>query len=598
MTDTQGTGLSRRSLLQAAGATAAAYTLLGAATSAASADDRSEAADRLVVYPIPTGLPLNTSFAVKARTPGGEWQPVPVVRARTKTINEKTGSGIVRSSSVANLDFQGTVEVQVISSKGAVPSARIRPLSYDIAHEVSGDTITFSLTEPRNLSIEIGDADGGAFDLYDNLQLHANPIEKWRPEEDDPDVIYFGPGIHTVTDNVVKVPSGKTVYLAGGAVLKARVEFTGVENARLLGRGIIYDSDAATLVAFSKNIEIDGILALNPKTGYSCTIGQSQQVTVRNLHSYSFGQWGDGIDVFSSEDVLIEGVFMRNSDDCIAIYAHRWDYYGDCRNVTVRNSTLWADVAHPVNMGTHGNPEKPEVIENIVFSNVDVLQHREPQVLYQGCFALNPGDSNLIRNVRIQDVRVEDFTWGQLVNMRVMANRYNASPGRGIQDVYVRNLSYNGTKADMAILTGYDADRPIKGLTFQNLQVNGTVVHDRMKKPGWYLTTDMVPMFANEHVKELRFLDAATAAATVAPEITSAGEATATKKRVFNHLVTATALPTSFAAEGLPKGLEFDEQTGLISGIPAVPGTYTVTVSATNTVGTATKSLTLTVRHP
>lgn len=127
MTDSQGPGLSRRTLLQAAGATAAAYSLLGVATGTASADDGPEAADRLVVYPVPTGLPLNTSFSVKARTPGGAWQSVPVLRVRTKTINEKTGSGVVRSSSVANLDFHGTVEIQVTSSKGAVPSARIRP---------------------------------------------------------------------------------------------------------------------------------------------------------------------------------------------------------------------------------------------------------------------------------------------------------------------------------------------------------------------------------------------------------------------------------------------------------------------------------------
>lgn len=592
MNDTQGTGLSRRTLIQAAGATAAAYSLIGTAAGTASAEDRPEAADRLVVHPVPGAMPINTSYVVKARIPGGQWKPVPVLRATTKTINEKTGSGVIRPTSVASLDFTGTVEVQVTWSQGAIPSARIRPLSYDIQHEVSGDTITFSLTEPRNLSIEI---DG---DIYGNLQLHANPIEKTRPEADDPDVIYFGPGMHTPADGVVKVPSGKTVYLAGGAVLKARVEFVNVENARLLGRGIITGSDAATLVQFSKNIEIDGILVLNPKTGYSCTIGQSKQVTVRNLHSYSSGQWGDGIDVFSSEDVLIEGVWMRNSDDCIAIYAHRWDYYGDCRNVTVRDSTLWADVAHPVNMGTHGNPEKPETIENIVFSNIDVLQQREPQVLYQGCFALNPGDSNLIRNIRIQDVRVEDFTWGQLFNMRVMANRYNASPGRGIEDVYVRNLTYNGKNAIMPIVVGYDADRVVKNLTFQNLAINGTVVHDKMRKPGWYLTTDMVPMFANEHVKNLRFLDSATAAATAAPEITSAGEATATARQVFNHLVTASALPTSYGAEGLPPGLEFDDKTGQISGTPQVPGTYTVTVSATNTVGTATKSLTITVQHP
>ncbi|QOV34752.1 putative Ig domain-containing protein [Streptomyces ferrugineus] len=592
MNHTHVTGLSRRTLIQAAGATAAAYSLLGTAAGTASAEDRPEAADRLVVHPVPGAMPINTSYVVKARTPGGQWKPVPVLRATTKTINEKTGSGIIRPTSVASLDFTGTVEVQVTSAKGAIGSARVRPLSYDIQHEVSGDTITFALTEPRNLSIEI---DG---DIYGNLQLHANPIEKTRPEADDPDVIYFGPGMHTPSDGVVKVPSGKTVYLAGGAVLKARVEFINVENARLLGRGIITASDAATLVKFSKNIEIDGILVLNPKSGYSCTIGQSKQVTVRNLHSYSSGQWGDGIDVFSSEDVLIEGVWMRNSDDCIAIYAHRWDYYGDCRNVTVRDSTLWADVAHPVNMGTHGNPEQPETIENIVFSNIDVLQHREPQVLYQGCFALNPGDSNLIRNVRIQDVRVEDFTWGQLFNMRVMANRYNASPGRGIHDVYVRDVTYNGKNEHMPIVVGYDADRQIKNLTFQNLAINDTVIADTMQKPRWYLTPDMVPMFVNEHVTGLRFLKDSEAAATVAPEITSAGEATATARQVFNHLVTASALPTSYDAEGLPQGLKVDDRTGLISGIPQVPGTYKVTVSATNTVGTATKSVSITVQHP
>jgi hypothetical protein len=106
-----------------------------------------------------------------------------------------------------------------------------------------------------------------------------------------------------------------------------------------------------------------------------------------------------------------------------------------------------------------------------------------------------------------------------------------------------------------------------------------------------------VPMFANEHVWNLRFLDGATAASTAAPLITSAGEATATTNRAFSHLVTATALPTSFDAEGLPRGLAIDQGTGLISGTPKAPGTSTVTVSATNAAGTATRSLKLSVRN-
>ncbi|MGN9757887.1 glycosyl hydrolase family 28 protein [Streptomyces sp. SD31] len=593
MNDTESTGLSRRTLLQAAGAAGAAYSLIGAAAGTARADDTPASADKLLVYPIPSGVPTNSSFSVKARTPGGEWQTVPVHRARAKQIDANTGSGPVFNSSVATFDFSGTVEVAVTSSKGAIGSARIRPLSYDTQFTVDGATVSFTLTEPRNLSLEI---DG---EIFNNLQLHANPIETNVPDPDDPDVIYFGPGLHKTTDNVVKVPSGKTLYLAGGAVLTSRVEFQNVENSRLIGRGVLYNSQNGVLVNYSRNIEIDGVMVLNPSSGYSVTVGQSKQVTVRNLHSYSHGQWGDGIDVFSSEDVLIEGVWMRNSDDCIAIYAHRWDYYGDCRNITVRDSTLWADVAHPINVGTHGNTDKPETIENLVFSNIDILDHREPQMDYQGCIALNPGDSNLLRNVRAQDIRVEDFRWGQLINMRVMYNKsYNTSVGRGIDGVFIRNLTYTGTHANPSVMVGYDADHAIKNVTFQNLVINGKFIGNGMKKPGWYKFTDMMPAYANEHVINPRFLNSTEATSSDAPKVTSPETATATKNQVFNHLITASGLPTKFGAEGLPKGLDIDTDTGLISGTAEDNvGTFTVTVSATNSVGTATQTVTFTIEH-
>ncbi|MFJ8357265.1 glycosyl hydrolase family 28 protein [Streptomyces sp. NPDC093984] len=593
MNDTQGTGLTRRTVLQAAGAAAAAYSLVGAAAGTARADDTPASTDKLVIYPIPSGVPTNLSYSVKARTPGGDWQTVPVYRARAKQIDANTGSGPVFNSSVATFDFQGTVEVAVTSSKGTIGSARIRPLSYGTRFTVDGATVSFTLTEPRNLSIEV---DG---DIFNNLQLHANPIETHVPDPDDEDVVYFGPGLHKTTNNVLTVPSGKTVYLAGGAVLTSQVAFQNVQNARLRGRGVLYNSPSGVLVEYSENIEIDGVMVLNPSSGYAATIGQSKQVTIRNFHAYSHGQWGDGIDVFSSQDVLIDNVYMRNADDCIAIYAHRWNYYGDCRNITVRNSTLWADVAHPINVGTHGNTDKPETIENLVFSNIDILDHREPQMNYQGCIALNPGDSNLVSNVRAQDIRVEDFRWGQLINMRVMFNTsYNTSVGRGIDGVYIKNLSYNGTHANPAIMVGYDADHVIKNVTFQNLVINGKFIGNGMKKPGWYTFWDMMPAYANEHVINTRFLNPTDATSTNAPQITSPKQAAGTKNQVFNYLITASELPTSFSADGLPKGLDIDTGTGLISGVMTDNvGSFDVTVSATNSVGTATQTVTLTVQH-
>ncbi|POX46802.1 Ig domain-containing protein [Streptomyces sp. Ru72] len=594
MNDTQGTGMTRRTVLQAAGAAAAAYSLVGAAAATARADDTPASTDKLVVYPIPSGVPTNLSYSVKARTPGGDWQTVPVYRARAKQIDANTGSGPVFNSSVAMFDFQGTVEVAVTSAKGTIGTARIRPLSYGTQFTVDGATIGFTLTEPRNLSIEV---DG---DIFNNLQLHANPIETNVPDPDDEDVLYFGPGLHKTTNNVLTVPSGKTVYLAGGAVLTSQVAFQNVENARLRGRGVLYNSPSGVLVEYSKNIEIDGVTVLNPSSGYAITVGQSQQVTIHNFHAYSHGQWGDGIDIFCSQDVLIDNVWMRNADDCIAIYAHRWNYYGDCRNITVRNSTLWADVAHPINVGTHGNTDNPETLENLVFSNIDILDHREPQMNYQGCIALNPGDSNLVSNVRAQDIRVEDFRWGQLLNMRVMFNTtYNTSVGRGIDGVYIKNLSYNGTHANPAILVGYDADHAIKNVTFQNLVINGKFIGNGMRKPGWYTFWDMMPGYANEHVINTRFLNSTDATSTNAPQITSPDQAAGTKNQVFNYLITASELPTSFSAAGLPKGLDIDTGTGLISGVMRDNvGSFDVTVSATNSVGTATRTVTLTVQHP
>ena len=79
------------------------------------------------------------------------------------------------------------------------------------------------------------------------------------------------------------------------------------------------------------------------------------------------------------------------------------------------------------------------------------------------------------------------------------------------------------------------------------------------------------------------------------PQITSALAASATIGQAFTYAITASGLPTSFAATGLPTGLTVNKASGVISGTPATAGTSAVQVSATNTAGTGTASLALTV---
>ncbi|MET8213770.1 hypothetical protein ABZT51_49630 [Streptomyces sp. NPDC005373] len=57
----------------------------------------------------------------------------------------------------------------------------------------------------------------------------------------------------------------------------------------------------------------------------------------------------------------------------------------------------------------------------------------------------------------------------------------------------------------------------VDGVRVENFRVvNGTVIADSMRKPGWYLTTDFVPIHANEHVTNLKFLTTAEAESAAA----------------------------------------------------------------------------------
>ncbi|KAA6340752.1 hypothetical protein EZS27_011394, partial [termite gut metagenome] len=202
-----------------------------------------------------------------------------------------------------------------------------------------------------------------------------------------------------------------------------------------------------------------------------------------------------------------DGVFCRNSDDCTTVYGTRKGFKGGCKNITMQNSTLWADVAHPIFIGIHGDVENPEILENLNYINIDILDQKEKQIDYQGCLAINAGDNNLIRKVRFENIRIEDFREGQLLNLRIFYNiKYCKAPGRGIEDILFKDISYSGNNAEISIITGYNEERKIKDIRFENLSINGQIISDNMPgKPGWYKAADIARFFVGEHVENIQF---------------------------------------------------------------------------------------------
>lgn len=449
----------------------------------------------LKTYAAPAAITQSKNFTVMVRNPGQKWLELSQYKVKVDRVSG--GDHVQEEASMASFDFSGEVEVSVTSNAGTINNARIRPLSYNIEHQIEGSKIMFKLNKPANISVEVNG------DIFHNLHLFANPIETFIPNKKDKNVMYFPPGLHEIPGGKLSVLSGTSVYLAGGSVLKGQILLDGVENVKVIGRGIIDQSiKGAIKIANSKNIEIEGVFATQ------CFTGGSENVTIRNVKCISYYKWGDGMNVISSNNVLMDGVFNRNSDDCTTVYGTRGAFTGGCKNITMQNSTLWADVAHPILIGTHGNSSSPDVLQNLKYINIDILDHNERQVDYQGCLSINAGDSNFIKDVLFQDIRIEDFREGQLFNLRVFYNsKYCTSPGKGIENVLFKNISYKGKDLRPSIILGYDEQRKVRNVTFENLKINGTLVSDDMRgKPGWFKTSDMANMFVGDHVEDIKFI--------------------------------------------------------------------------------------------
>ena len=445
----------------------------------------------------PQGISLNNDFTVKVRPEGkSKWVLVPTYLVKVDEVRETKHH--VEHASMATFDFSEKVEIAVTYNKGKIDSARVRPLSYDIPFTIEGNTLQFSLEKPANLSVEVNG------DIFHNLHLFANPLDTFKVDKKNPDLIYFGPGIHRFEGGEFRIPSGKTIYVAGGAVMMGRMLIENVHDVKLLGRGIIDPSVKMGIrIANSRNVYVEGLVATQ------CATGGSDSVTIRNVKVISYFGWGDGMNVFSSRNVLFDRVFCRTSDDCTTVYGTRLGFEGPSSNITMQNSTLWADVAHPIFIGIHGNVDKPEILENLNYVNIDILDHKEKQLNYQGCLAINAGDENLIRNVRFEDIRIENFRQGQLVNLRIFFNeKYCKAPGRGIENVVFKNVSYTGNRAEISVIEGYDAQRKVRNIRFENLRINGQIISDDMPgKPKWYHTGDMARIYVGPHVEGVSFLN-------------------------------------------------------------------------------------------
>jgi hypothetical protein len=82
---------------------------------------------------------------------------------------------------------------------------------------------------------------------------------------------------------------------------------------------------------------------------------------------------------------------------------------------------------------------------DLALSPAQVANLDEDDPDWEGVMAIYSGDSTLIRDVTFSDIRVDRIEEGKLTNIVAGASpRYNKAPGRGIDGVTLRNITYTG----------------------------------------------------------------------------------------------------------------------------------------------------------
>lgn len=418
---------------------------------------------RVVTYPAPEGIAASADTSI---TVNGA--PVFVYETAVNHNRAFIEYPELSTTPVAYFDFQGQADVG-ISVPGA-QTAVVRPLSLGIRPRVQGGVVRFSLRRPALLTIEVNG------DTRRAIHLFANPLEQDPPQPDDEDVLYFGPGIHDPP--VIRVRSGQTLYIAGGAVVRSRIVADKAQNIRITGRGIIdgsvFDRWTQRNVPIDlrqcQGVNIDGVLLLDP-AGWTINTFACSDVLIDNVKIISARPNGDGITTQSCQRFTARNSFVRSWDDSLVVKNYG---NGTSHDIRFQNITVWTDLAQSCEIGYE--TKGPEM-HDITFEDITVLHNFHKPVL-----SIHNSDQARIHDIHYRNITVEDAQMGEgdaaadnfLIDLTVAASQWTTSPERGsIENVSFENIRVLSGKSPPSRMAGFDGSHGISGVSIDGLYILG-----------------------------------------------------------------------------------------------------------------------------
>ncbi|MCU6707356.1 glycosyl hydrolase family 28 protein [Paenibacillus sp. J5C_2022] len=438
----------------------------------------------VTVYPTPANLPAaykSADFTVTA-----QGSQVAAYNAGSNSWGNNVSYG--------SFEMTGSVSVSITPNFN-YSSYRLVPRSLGLNVTRSGNTITFTLNEPSHVTLILDDNYQGKV-----LHLFADGPDTNIPSENDPNVIYYGPGYHDLTGSgasPIMLDSNKTLYIAPGAIVRGRVRAYNASNVTIRGRGILLNdttpNDAHGNITLALNFvnqaTIKDVIVNNNTANWTSAVHGSEFVNVTNYKGVSpkFAS-SDGFDINSSHDITFNGSFIRSADDSIAIKglsdetepALALPIY----NIAFFDTQLWSDANNAIGIGAE---TVASYVKNIHFQNIDILYNfddrNHPDVLPDrsaiNIFAL---EATHFSDITFEDIRVEKAK--RLINVQMDTSFYFGAlhgnwswPGE-MKNITYKNITSYSDGTNEIKLAGWDNQHQISNVMFDNININGTVVQD------------------------------------------------------------------------------------------------------------------------
>jgi hypothetical protein len=431
--------------------------IIGIACANASANNNS----KVIIYPAIPGLTTSDLYSVRVND-----KKIWTEKFRTNMDISKLPEWFLEpytkvQQEIHQASFSCNGKLQIsIRVPGSIKEVSIHPLSLGIKKYLNNNILTFSLPGPAKIFIEI--------DSLPPLFIFANPVENENISPKDSGVHYFGPGVHL--PGYITVKDNETVYIAAGAIVYGGIRANGVNNIRIIGRGILdggFKFKQMVLVENCKNVLFEGVMIRNGD-GWTNTLINCDGVKYNHVKVLSFCPAGDGIDPLGCRRIVISSCFLRCTDDCIAVKAPALDQVVD--DVLIIDNTM---IGFAFSDGvTIGFETDAKSISNVIVRNCDVVLARGgSRVQGHSGFSIICDGPAVIDNVLYENIRVEKAEI-KLFELDITdGTKYGVGPPGHIKNIKLKNISW--AHECPIVLTGFDENHRVQKVTFENCTVAG-----------------------------------------------------------------------------------------------------------------------------